>query len=1053
MLQLIGNNYLLRTPLYPIQFADKAYGQEFENEVKRDEFQYGLYLSSKDFFLEYQKQQKAGVLDGKARLTLRKYWLRASSRCTPYANLAGCSLGSFGTATNIIMGAPAEHREACRLDMNLIHKLLELIDKDEALKQQLIFYPNNTLYALAGRYRYVRYKIKHHKRHYFLSEAEFSPYLKKVMEAAAPGKTLSQLADMLEAEGFDREEEALPYLYSLLENQILSSELEPCVSGEQPFEHLAGILKKYPSTQHYANLINNIHALLNRQHFNVQRLEEVLQMIEQASIDRTGVGTPFQSDLYKHTASNTINQRVVQQILKEINTLMAATYANKKPSEQLQQFKEKFYKRYEMQEVPLCEALDVEFGIGYGNYSNNVNTLISDLPFESDAGKKQEPPLITQLKRMLQERSSIADDSPVVLTDKDLPADEPGKEQLSYTLRQYVSVMGSLYGKNAEAIDKGDYQFLLRNVGGPSTSNLLARFCHIDEAVGKWVTGLTFGEEQSLPDDTVYAEIIHLPQERIGNILLRPVLRSYEIPYQGNAGADTEKQIPVSDLLIAIRNNQVVLRSKTLNKYVIPRLTTAHNYSMDSLPMYKFLCDLQHQQNFGGFGFDHLLEAEAVFTPRITYKHLILKRASWKLFREDVLQTPGDDEALKIFIEEFRRKRKLPQQIMVQQGDNELLVDLQYLDAFRLLAATVDKYKVVQVVEFLGQQEIGAVGSPMGNYCNEIVFPAFIEKAAVAGRKAITANNSRQPQRSFFPGDEWLYLKLYGSGNTIETLLAGPIKKLVNTLMRRKLIKSFFFLRYADPDTHIRIRFRLINNSDFLDVITAVRELLSKYLNNKMITGLQIDTYVREIERYGGPLIVESESIFYHDSWCVLNLLQHLHTMQLDEKRWHIGLIGIDEYLNEFGYDLAAKIRLLTYLQKSFFTEFAASQVLHHGLNDKYREMKDSIFQLFKEKGPAELDTCRKLFSQRNLGSRAAVRKIREALQKAARTPDDLLSSYLHMFIIRLFVSDNRRYELALYHLLLKYYQSVDAMQKGVGKEKREEKKPLQKPAEEQVIS
>ena len=89
-------------------------------------------------------------------------------------------------------------------------------------------------------------------------------------------------------------------------------------------------------------------------------------------------------------------------------------------------------------------------------------------------------------------------------------------------------------------------------------------------------------EEANQPD-CVYAEIVHLPESRIGNILMRPVLRKYEIPYLCGTTLSEEFQIPVTDLLVRIEGDKVVLRSKKLNKQVIPRMTTAHNFSMTTI--------------------------------------------------------------------------------------------------------------------------------------------------------------------------------------------------------------------------------------------------------------------------------------------------------------------------------------------------------------------------------------------------------------------------------------------------------------------------------------
>ena len=64
----------------------------------------------------------------------------------------------------------------------------------------------------------------------------------------------------------------------------------------------------------------------------------------------------------------------------------------------------------------------------------------------------------------------------------------------------------------------------------------------------------------------MFAEIVHLPESRIGNILMRPVLRQYEIPYLCGTTLSEEFQIPLTDLLVGIEGDKVVLRSQKLNK-------------------------------------------------------------------------------------------------------------------------------------------------------------------------------------------------------------------------------------------------------------------------------------------------------------------------------------------------------------------------------------------------------------------------------------------------------------------------------------------------------
>ncbi|WP_127138032.1 thiopeptide-type bacteriocin biosynthesis protein [Flagellimonas oceanensis] len=63
--------------------------------------------------------------------------------------------------------------------------------------------------------------------------------------------------------------------------------------------------------------------------------------------------------------------------------------------------------------------------------------------------------------------------------------------------------------------------------------------------------------------------------------------------------------------------------------------------------------------------------------------------------------------------------------------------------------------------------------------------------------------------RNFALGSEWLYYKIYIGPQTGDALLSQAIKPLVSNLIGRKLIDKWFFIRYTDPDFHIRIRLKI----------------------------------------------------------------------------------------------------------------------------------------------------------------------------------------------------------------------------------------------------
>ena len=54
--------------------------------------------------------------------------------------------------------------------------------------------------------------------------------------------------------------------------------------------------------------------------------------------------------------------------------------------------------------------------------------------------------------------------------------------------------------------------------------------------------------EEACRPHAVFAEIIHLPQPRAGNVARRPVLRAYELPYLARSGADPDRWLRLEDL-------------------------------------------------------------------------------------------------------------------------------------------------------------------------------------------------------------------------------------------------------------------------------------------------------------------------------------------------------------------------------------------------------------------------------------------------------------------------------------------------------------------------
>jgi hypothetical protein len=272
--------------------------------------------------------------------------------------------------------------------------------------------------------------------------------------------------------------------------------------------------------------------------------------------------------------------------------------------------------------------------------------------------------------------------------------------------------------------DSNNQLIYLNGFYGPSGANLLARFAHTNKSIVRFIDEVAKKEQELMPD-IVLAEIAHLPNLRIGNILSRPHIRNYEIVYLANSDFPEKQLIYMSDLYLSIRQGRIYLRSKKLNKEILPRLTNAHNYSHNSMPAYRFLCDMQVQHGRSGIFFDWgYLYNELDFLPRVRYRNTILSLATWKIKTIEIkyLFALDDDKQLLVETNKLCEKCSLPPKMFLSDGDNELLVDWKNTLSIKALFSIIKQREMVTLSEFLYDPENSVVRDKNGNpYPNECI--------------------------------------------------------------------------------------------------------------------------------------------------------------------------------------------------------------------------------------------------------------------------------------------------------------------------------------------
>lgn len=275
-------------------------------------------------------------------------------------------------------------------------------------------------------------------------------------------------------------------------------------------------------------------------------------------------------------------------------------------------------------------------------------------------------------------------------------------------------------------------------------------------------------------------------------------------------------------------------------------------------------------------------------------------------------------------------------------------------------------------------------------------------------------------ERSFSVGSSWVYFKLYMSEIEANSMLATKIYSLIRKLKKDEIIDRWFFIRYYDPDFHIRLRCHLKHKSDFQKLITFLNDRIESEVKKGHIYKTTCETYTREISRYGEKTMNFSEYLFQINSEQTISLIQLFSKSPGDFVAQAVfPILIIDNLLDIFGYSINRKQNLLEYMWKSFAAEFNYSSEYVRLLSIKYREFKPILVSIMNR------EMCNKQIEFVEKTNATLKDRMKEEHLDEGIFNKSIMSSYIHMILNRYFNFAQRAHELVIYYSLFNYYKSA----------------------------
>jgi lantibiotic biosynthesis protein len=1003
--------------------------RRLEDIVTTAEFRDALFVASPGLAAAVDPWRKEPDSD-KGRATERSlvsYVMRAAARSTPFGLFAGCTTGTTGARTCLRLEGLDRYRRHTRLDMDYLWALAEAVERDPGLRSELEYRPNSSLYQAGDRLLFAEARQRRSGRSYKLVAVATTPYLMQTLARAQDGARLDTLAAAL-VDGDVTRADADEYIAELADSQVLVADVLPQLTGAPPTDTFVTALGRHERTADLAH-----------------RLGEAADCL--TAIDADGIGVPaeryraaaavlddlpvspdlsrfVQVDLVKPASEVTLSDNVISELLRGAEILHALS--GSRQHEGLRQFREQFTQRYETREVPLAQALDEENGIGFERSNSptaEAAPLLAGLPLRPDRDQfaqwtRRDAFLLDKLTRALADGSgeiTITASEAAAIRDSGTPP-----------LPDAFNVMAAVVADDEQS-PGDDFQVVLHSASGPSGARLVGRFLHADDELHQLVRAHLTAEEAVHPE-RVFAEIVHLPEGRVGNILSRPVLRGYEIPYLGRSGAPADRQLPLSDLLVSVQGERIVLRSRRLGCEVVPRLTTAHNHIARGLGVYRFLCALQNQQVTPGMMWDWGPLGSAPFLPRVVSGRVILSRARWNL-RESELAVFRDPRDARHFaaIQRLRKRHRMPRYAALADGDNELVVDLDNALSLETLAHELRGRASAPFVEMVpGPDQLCASG-PEGSFTHQLIVP-FVRSLPQPAQPPPGQSAATSCARRFPPGSEWLYVKLFTGTATADQVLRRAARAVESSLAAGGADR-WFFIRYGDPGWHLRLRVHGAPDRLLEETLPLLRRVTEPLFESGQLWRVQLDTYEREVERYGGEAGISlAEHVFHADSDAVLAVVGQLTGDAGEELRWRVALRGIDLLFDDLGLTLEQKLSIARRARYGYGSEFSVGGDFSREVSRRYRSERASVEAMLdpQRDPPAELAAGIRALRQRSTVLAPVTRELRAKADAGRLSVDicELAMSLAHMHVNRMLRSAQRAQELVLYEMLGRAYTS-----------------------------
>ncbi|WP_246530588.1 lantibiotic dehydratase [Streptomyces bathyalis] len=366
-------------------------------------------------------------------------------------------------------------------------------------------------------------------------------------------------------------------------------------------------------------------------------------------------------------------------------------------------------------------------------------------------------------------------------------------------------------------------------------------------------------------EDTVPAQLSFPPLLPASTHVTRaPRIHPTVISVQEHRTPDGADVLTPDNLAVACDGRRMYLADPGRGRRIEAVGLHALNLRTHTPPLVRFLTELSRAQCAQVTTFDWGAASALPFLPRLRYGRTVLAPARWLL---DAAELPPHnwDAALT----DWRERRHAPRRVLLVEDDRRLFLDLDDAGHRTLLRAHLDRAGTAHLQEAPEQDAYGWCDGR----AHEVVVPLKATRPATWPRlPAPTLARTFSPEQQQTPAAAPVLLAaLYGDARRQDELLARYLRELLGRLGD----PPWWFIRFRDPDPHVRLRIGLPSPDAFAATARTVSAWADELRAAGLLSDLRYPTSYREMGRWGsGPAWEAAEDVFRADSRAILAQLR-----------------------------------------------------------------------------------------------------------------------------------------------------------------------------------